>query len=223
MTGEDLVRQVREDFLDDAEGDESSFLWKTPAILNALSRSQKEVARRTLCIHDAATAAICQINLTISGGEYLREYSLDKRILEIDRIIFPGQMRPMGKSTADFLDQADAGWGAKTGTPAFYIPNLNGKSITLSRQPVTGGTMRLAVRRLPLVDLTLRGEIEIPEYDEVIIFGCLDRLYRKQDAETYDPKTADRWRNEFERGIGQIIDDEAKRNPSEAVMRPDAW
>jgi len=63
---------------------------------------------------------------------------------------------------------------------------------------VTGGTLKLVVHRLPLVDLDYTTHsaqsLETDKYVHLFTNGIMWQAYLKQDADTYDPKKAERHR-----------------------------
>ncbi len=227
MNIEGLVKRIRTEFLDDAKGiHESQFLWKTPHIIAAMSQAERDMCRRLFLLHDSTTAAICQVTVAAIESVFPRDYAIDDRILRIERFKFPGITKPLERKTTAWLDQHDPGWDEAVGDPSFFTVDSGDYIIMLNRQPVTGGTAAMTVKRLPLTPLIEKATNDSPEVkqlDDEIIHGALKYLYIKPDLEGYDPNLSAKWGKQFDADIEQIVLNRAAMNPQEYVCRPERF
>ncbi len=227
MDIEGLVTRIRTEFLDDANGiREAHFLWKTRHIIASLSQAERELCRKLFLLHDSTTAEICQFSVAAQGGIFPREYPIDDRILRIERLKFPGVTKPLERKTTAWLDQHDPGWDEATGTPSFFTVDSGDFVIAFNRQPITGGTVTMTVKRLPLMPLSEKETSvspEVKQLDDELIHGALKYLYIKPDLEGYDPNLSAKWAKQFDADIDQITLNRAAMNPQEYVCRPERF
>jgi hypothetical protein len=107
----------------DAKG---KYLWSDDELLIYFNDSQRELARKSRCLYDASTAAICSYN--VYPG--LPTISVDRRIVEINAAYLSNASRPLFRKSAKYFDSHIALWGwQSTGwrgvqdMPIFFIPN----------------------------------------------------------------------------------------------------
>lgn len=228
MNIEGLVKRIRTEFLDDAVGSsEKHYRWKTPHIVAALSRAERELCKRIFLLHDSTTPAVCQLEWVAAvDGTFPRTAAIDDRILRIERLKFPGVTKPLIQKTIAWLDQYDPGWDEKTGTPSHYVVDADDFSITFNRQPLSGGTVAMTVKRYPLVSIIEKTEKlspEVKQLDDELIHGALKYLYLKPDLEGYDPALSAKWAAQFESDIEDTKLNRAAMNPQEIVCRPERF
>jgi hypothetical protein len=228
MTIQGLVTRIRTEFLDDAEGSvEANFLWKTAHIVSSLNQAERELCRRLYLLHDSTTVEICQISIVAVDGVFPRSYAMDDRILRIERLKFPGVTPPLIRKTTDWLDQHDSGWDEAKGTPSHYVVDADEHSITFNRQPETGGTVTMTVKRLPKLSIIEKNRStdspELKQLDDELIHGALKYLFSKPDLEGYDPSLSAKWGNQFETDIKQIEQNRAALNPQENICRAERF
>ena len=227
MNIEGLVTRIRTEFLDDAKGlHESQFLWKTPHIISALSQAERELCRKLFLLHDSTTTAICNFTVAAVLDEFPRSFTIDDRILRIERFKYPGITKPLERKTTAWLDQHDPGWDEAVGDPSYFTVDSGDFIVMLNRQPVTGGTVAMTVKRLPLLPLIEKATNDSPEVkqlDDEIIHGALKYLYIKPDLEGYDPNLSAKWGKQFDADIDQITLNRAAMNPQEYVCRPERF
>jgi hypothetical protein len=223
-----LVARIRTEFLSDDVGDESSYLWKTPAIVSALGLAERDLARKLYLLADSITPEVCRFSVVAALGVFPRAYAIDDRILRIERMKFPGVTTPLIRKTTEWLDQNDPGWDEAIGTPSHFVADTDNFTVTFNRQPVTGGTVQMNVKRLPLVRLTsssadLAKSLEVKQLDDELIHGALKYLYLRPDIEGYDAALSKKWENQFETDISVIIQNQAAMNPKEYVCKPERF
>jgi hypothetical protein len=90
--------------------------------------------------------------------------------------------------------------------PTEYCTDYTNNSLTINFRSTTAGTLRLIVRRLPLVDLI--ADTDIPEirisYHDFFRNGVLEQMYSKQDVEAFDLAKAAQYRTQFLEDINEI-------------------
>lgn len=218
-----LVVRIREEFLDDTI---APYLWSEKHITGALALAERELSRRLFLLHDSTTEAICSIAIALVGGAYPRTCAIDDRIIKIERLKFPGITRPLVQTTTEYLDQHDPGWDEAIGTPSRFVVDADACTITFDRQPIAGGTVKLGVKRLPMVPISQKSTSDSPELkqlDDELIHGALKYLYIKPDHELYDAGLSTKWERQFERDITQIVQNKAAMNPQTWVGRPERF
>lgn len=218
-----LVARIREEFLDDME---APYLWSEKHITGALALAERELSLRLFLLHDTTTEAICSIAIALVGGVYPRTCTIDDRIIKIERLKFPGITSPLVQTTTEWLDQHDSGWDEAIGTPSRFVVDADACTITFDRQPVAAGTVKLGVKRLPLIPINQKPTSESPELkqlDDELIHGALKYLYIKPDHELYDAGLSAKWEKQFERDIAQIVQNKAAMNPQTWVGRPERF
>ena len=222
-----LVKRMREEFLNDTEGStEDDYRWKTANLVAALSASQRELSKAPLFLISDTSSSICQITVALVEGIYPRSYAIDERVLRIERLRFPGVVKPLTSATVEQLDAEEPGWDDRKGTPSRYTVDFETGLLTFNRQPLSGGVVSMSVKRLPLLnfsDTKLDASPEIKQRDDELIHGALKYAYLKDDKLTYDPSRASAWAAIFEKDKTQIRQDQAAYNPQILVMRPERF
>ena len=222
-----LVARIRSEFLDDAVGqNESHFKWKTPHIISSLSQAERELCRRLYLLHDSTTTEICHFTVAAINGVFPREFSIDDRILRIERMKFPGVTKPLMQKTTAWLDQHDQGWDEAEGVPSCYTVDSGDYIVSFNRKPVSAGTVTMMVKRFPLLPLISKQTSESPEVkqlDDELIHGALKYLFNKPDLEGYDPALSGKWGQQFEADIEQVEQNRAAMNPQEYVCCPERF
>jgi hypothetical protein len=184
-----------------------------------------------LLIGDSTTAETCQVTVAAGDdGAFPRTVAISPKVLRVDRLKFPGLTTPLRQTSQAALDCRDPGWDEKTGTPAAFFVSPVESTLTFNRQPVTGGTVALAVRRLPLQDFTVGGlSAGVPErleffgLDDAVCHAALKYLYMRDDKKTFDPQRASLWSSQLEEDIRQIIRHRAEISPDEPLMQGMDW
>ncbi len=228
MNIEGLVKRFRTEFLDDDTAtQETHYLWKTPHIIAALAKAERDLCRRLFLLSDSTTPEICQITIAAgTDGVFPRSYPMDERIVRIERLKFPGVTTPIRQTTSAWLDQSDPGWDEMEGTPTRYVIDTDCYTITFNRQPISGGIAQMMVKRLPLTPINEKAQNDVPEIrqlDDELIHGGLKYLYLQPNTEGYDSTLSDRWGKEFEADIKRITQDRAAMNPQCTVCRPERF
>lgn len=226
MTIAEIVTRLRTEFLDDAiAATEEDFRWQTSDIIAALNWAHDTLARRLLLIEDFSTAAVCEIAVDADvDGAFPRTVSFHAKVLQVSRLLFPGSTKPLSRTTRGVLDQLDQGWYVREGTPTHYVVDISSKQITFNRQPTSGGTVTLGVKRRPLTPFTEANiDSDEPEfdYDDELCHAALVKLYLKDDKKTFDPARSRHWAAEHENDIRTIIREQAALSPNIYVMRPE--
>ncbi len=219
MTIEDLVARVREDFLDDTK---APYFWSDANIITALSNAERELCKRLFLLSDLTTVAICTIPV-LSGT---RSYSLDSRVLRIERLKLSGVAQPLLRTTVEILDRDCPGWEDTTGVPEFYILEAGANSIIFDKTPAAGYTASLTVKRLPLFTLQEKetsASPELQQLDDELIHGALKYLYLKPDAETFNIDMSKKWDNQFETDVKAIVQNKAALSPQSIYCRPERF
>jgi len=204
-------------------------LWPNAEMNAYINRTHRHIARETRCIRDATTPAVVMISMTptdyttyVAGtldyiwandaGGWLYQldvcpylYDLHASILQIDEIKLMSEPRYLHKVSVTKW-QLNPWWEQVVGIPTEYATDLQVDKIALNYRNDAADTMQLAVRRLPLVDLS--ADTDVPEirshYHDFFKNGVLEQMYRKQDADTIDLEKADAYGIRFSDDVEEI-------------------
>jgi len=102
--------------------------------------------------------------------------------------------------------QGSAHWRTETGDPGALIEDMHVGYWRLDKLPLSDGTLSVDVYRRALEPLSTS---EVPELmeslqQEAMILGARAQSYRKQDADIFDDKQADRLDEKFHMAISQL-------------------
>jgi len=117
-TTKELLAAARQDKLDDLEGyGKGSELWKDTELLRALNNAQNEWARRTLCLRDSSTEAICKILLL--ANQYL--YDMDSRIIAVHGGTLETGWPNVEPKDEIWMENNFFSWKTRMGDPRYLI------------------------------------------------------------------------------------------------------
>jgi hypothetical protein len=228
----EIVNRLRTEFLDDAiAAEEADYQWQSAAIVSAITSAHRELAKRLLLIKDSSTPETCNIEITAgTDGLFPQTVAISPKVLRVDRLKFPGVTKPLKLTSQGELDAFDSGWDEMTGTPELFFVSPAEGTITFNRRPMSGGTVTMTVRRLPLQNFTVGGltssspeKLELFGFDDEVCHGALKYLYLRDDKKTFDPTRANVWSNQFEEDIRQIIRKMAAISPEVFVSPGGDW
>lgn len=220
----ELIRKVREDYLDDVSDNpdqsDEGLNWSDSFLARALAEAEFEACRRTDLIYDDSTAAVTQITL-VSGTA---GYTLSSKITKIENVVYNDA--PLEHKTEEGLAAENgADWRADTGEPASYI--IKGKTIRFYPVPTDDEAtdiVYLEVYRLPLKSFVDAPEIP-EEYHEDLCSYAAHLAWKRRDEDTYDPKKVVEMMMEFNEAFGPPVNarvrEHQKRSPKTLRFRPD--
>jgi len=226
------LRQLREEAWDIAretatrDGDR---LWPIKEMNRYINRVYRQIARETKCIRDAVTPEICRIASTVvdwttyapGTDDYILAndinswiyqknvapyiYDLHPLILDIDEVKWSAKAWRLTKVSVSKW-QVNPFWEQVMGMPTEYATDLSNNKLALNFRSDQSDTLKLIVRRLPIMDLG--NDTDIPElrlhYHDFMINGILEQMYSKQDAETFDGEKAVSYGAKYLRDIDEI-------------------
>ena len=124
-----LARLKLDDVVADAKG---KYLWSDDELLLYCNQSERDLARRSRCLYDASTAAIC--SYAVYPG--MPTLAIDRRVVEINAAYLTNSNRPLFRKTIKYFDTHIAlwgwqsiGWRSVQEMPIFYIPNYEPNKI----------------------------------------------------------------------------------------------
>lgn len=191
------IRTTTRTTLDDTSTTDQ--LWTDAELNEYINDAENQSCKIADLLIDSTTASISDITLVNGTGTY----SISPLILKIFRAFVDGAAYPLIQTTKRVLDLTIPSWASAFGDErSFYVGDTN--KITIYKKPDGAGTLRLTVSRLPLVVLSVDGDI--PEIDEQYHNGMADwalyRAYSKQDSKTLDPEKAEIHKNAFNERFG---------------------
>lgn len=143
---------------------------------------------------DAAAQTLCPYS-----------FPLDYRIVDIDEVKWTHRQWKLAHvSSAKW--QMNPWWEQVRGMATEYATDLANNRLNLNFRMTEADTLKLVVRRLPLVDLV--DDTDIPEirihYHDFMINGILWQMYSKQDSEAYNKDRADQYYALYLKDIDEI-------------------
>ena len=200
MRGRDLIDITRTE-LDDVG---LPPLWSNVEMLDYAIDAENEACRRGRLLVDSMTDKICHISLANNTANY----KLDPRIIFIRRVKLSGVASPLSKIRVRDLDASYPGWENQSGAIRQWATGFSSGYITFNKKPdaaiyPTLPSIKLTVIRLPLQDVGMDSELEIPlRYQRNLRHWMKFRAYSKEDGDTFDPKKAALALELFEREFG---------------------
>ena len=203
MFARDLIKILREDFLDD--NNSRKYLWDDPSLLRRISEAERQVCQRIDVIFDDTTPKYCHITLV----EGQSSYTFDRKISRFVNVIFDGDV--LDKTTKDDLDRKQPTWRTDTNLTDNIVEYVvSGRQIRFSRIPNAtdaGKIVYLEIYRYP--DQAIRSENQEPEIPEEfhrdLIWWVLHECYKKQDADTFDQERSNQHLLRFNEIFGDPI------------------
>lgn len=153
-------------------------------------------------------------------------FTLDPLVLDIDEVKWTTKQWRLNKVSVNKW-QINPYWEQTIGMPTEYCTDLTNNKFALNFRDTTGDTLRIIVRRMPLVDLS--ADTDTPEfrthYHDFMINGILWQMYSKQDAEAIDKAKAAEYYALFMKDVDEIkqqetiLDQRLKPNHSMDAFR----
>lgn len=201
MTVDELLQEIREDFLDDAV---EPYRWGQSRLRRWLSRAQEEACMRQRLLVDSSTPAICDVTLVADQPDYV----LDPRIVLVEKVTLDGV--PIEKRTEDQLDRTDPSWRTPNSGSGVLRYLQNELTITLLATPTAAEhdkTLKLRVQRLPLVTFTSGSQSpEIPiQYHRDLIWYVIATAFDLPDEDTQNTRKADEYMARFDAAFGPAL------------------
>ena len=197
MKVSEIIRELREDYLDD---EATPHLWGSGKLRRFLSRAQEEACMRQRILVDNSTAAICEVPLVDGQAEYV----LDPRIVLVENIRI-GEVTLTKRSRAE-LDRKDPYWRDRVDgdIDTYYQNDLTVRVIPTPRAADDGETMYLRVWRMPLVSFTADTDVpEIPsQYHRDLMWFAIGTAFSLPDEDTQDTNRADFYFKKFDSVFG---------------------
>jgi hypothetical protein len=221
-------------------------LWTSDEMDRYINRIYRDIARKTLCIYDNTTIDVCTIAstpvdwTTYTPGTldyiwandpdnwlYHKDvapylYPLHKSILEVNEVKWTS--RPWKLSIVSVSKwQTNPWWENVIGAPTECAFDLESRKLALNFRSEETDTIRLAVNRLPLTDLS--DSDDEPEFKEDYHYlfknGILSLMYLKQDSDTFDKDKAIAAKADYLADIDEIKQQESiamrRLRPNEAL------
>ena len=230
MTLQEIIDECRDQARDDGANDIDR-LWNDAEMVRYINRIQRRIARETLCLKDATTPAVVLITLTpvdyttyVSGTlDYIWANStssflyqqdvtpyivdLHESILEIEEIKSLTWLNRLRKVSSQKW-RNHLFWEQFITQPTEYATDLVHGKVAFKGRALVEQELQLTVKRLPLVELDIATPTGVPEiplnYHDMFLNGVMERMYRKQDAETLDKAKADEYKELFLDDLDQI-------------------
>ena len=137
-------------------------------------------------------------------------YPLDSRIIDIDEVKWTTSQWKLAHVAVSKW-QVNPYWEQVVGLSTEYATDLANNRINVNFRMTTSDTLKLVVRRLPLVDLS--SDTDEPEfrthYHDFMLYGVLHQMYSKQDSQAFDQVKALDFKARFDKDVDEIKQQEA--------------
>ena len=161
----------------------ATYLWADAELELFANEAYEQAVVRMGGILDSDTASICTIAVTATDGTY----TLDDKILHVERAKLTSQDSPLKETGVYELDRYNADWESSSEAPHSYTEDLNRHEIRLYPIPTANDTLNLTVRRRPLTLMALSTDTpsDIPTHMHPgLLHWIMYLAYLKQDADT---------------------------------------
>lgn len=209
MTLQELIDEQR-GLLDD---EVKPYLWSDVELLRYNNKAIDRLSTEAFLISDAATAAVCQVALTLILGAHYTKHS---KIVKVRECRLTGYTIPLTRVDLPWLQSHLSTWQSMAAsTPRFFSEDLTSGKISFIPAPDAAYTANLIVYRRPLTTellaLSPAGLIASPIIDEryhkYILNGVLAQAYAKQDAETFDRNMQLKYEALFQKDIDKAFNE----------------
>lgn len=188
------------------EYSDASCLWTNAELTAYANAACNELAHR-IPIVDSTTDDITQIDLEVGTATY----AIDPCILAIDSVVLASTNVPLVKihnaqERSQWIDPLDQTY-ADALIVQQYRDDLDSLSLTVYATPTVVDTLRMTVRRLPLIPLVWADrdeEIEEfpPRYHPALIDWVCMQAYMKRDTDTLNYEASGRHQGLFSDAVG---------------------
>ena len=222
MTLSELLAEQR-DILDDAV---TPYLWSDGELLRYNNRAIDRLAEEAFLLTDAATAAVCQISLTLLLGAH---YTKHAKIVKVRECRLTGDTIPLTRIDLPKLQSLFPTWQSYTAAkPRMFSEDITTGKVTFIPAPDANYTANLIVFRRPLTTemlaLTTAGMIASPIIDEryhkFILNGVLSMAYGKQDSETFYGNLQAKYEALFQKDIDKAFTQNMQTSYSNSTVSP---
>ena len=181
-------------------GSNAPYFWSDADFSGFLNEAQREAARRSHLLVDS-THAMTQVSVLVGD----RVVALDPRIQGIRRARMASSGVPLPLRSVRDMDEYLPGWEeSAAGIPRFYVLDYQSGAVCLWPPSANADTLKLTVVRDPLNELV--EDDNVPEINSRYHIALLDwvsyRAFSVPDADTFDPKRAEKALADFEREFG---------------------
>lgn len=168
-------------------------LWPDATLLVYLNEAENMFARRTYCIFDNSTAAVC--NITLANG--VKEYALHKSIIKVFNVALSDSVTFLNNMAFKHLNVYQRERAAAQGRPEAWWNDTRSKFISFGPIPnatYAGLVATLGVARLPITPMIISDTSapEIPEQYHLdlcdwVVYRCL--MHQEIDGEAQNDST----------------------------------
>lgn len=182
--------ELRARFRSEEKDAVAPYLWSDEDLNAWINDAQEEACRRALLLVDSTTSAA----LAAYGAGDIG-VALDPSVIYVRRATLAGNNLPMAPRVARTMDEEVPGWeNAQASVPRVFVPDWQTGYLRFWPPAVAAGTVRMTVVRTPLSPM--ESDSDEPEiraqYHAYLLDWVRARAYNTQDADTYDPKKADK-------------------------------
>lgn len=198
LTCEELYTRFR---IEVDDQDASDPLWSEAEVYSYMDLAQKEFARITDCFNGTDTADITADDPMVA---------ISDRFTKIRSAKLASTGRPLrvfnyldmeGQQFEDYgLQSLSSNWETIVGTPTAIVLDMVQNEGRLVGIPTVNDTLNLVVYRLPLTDIeddTSTIELQVYEYQLMLLDWMKHLAYSKQDAEVFNPGASNSAKSAF--------------------------
>lgn len=188
--------EILEEFRRQIDDLETPPLWSDAEVYSYLDDAQTMFCRKTEGIEDSRTPTVCRVSI-VPGEEWYAKSPLITKVRSASRM---DTGRPVDVLSPENAARQGVMFSAARQGPVRALVDGQTKGYWRAWPVPTETVMlELAVFRLPLDRITDGGQfLEIDEQHHIhLLMWMKHRAYNKQDADTYDPRRAEKYENQF--------------------------
>ena len=209
----------------DADNPDSENLWKNAELYRYMNEAHHAVARRTEMLKHYFTLPV------VEGEAFV---SLPRWVINLRAVRLAGAKRQLDeRNFNEFLNDGggtdDYGnslggrdFFESQGTPDFYSRDVKANTLRLSPIPAADDTLDVYATVLPRYDIEAPTDVIVftEPQDHAMMLNYMAMLaYRKNDADTYNPRQAVNFEGLFESAVAERIGDVSRRHRRPGTVR----
>lgn len=226
MTLTELVAQFRREAPDKSE----PYLFTDADLAALFNEAEREACKAADLIHETDDEDLCEIEVTEGNPTY----TLHAKMLRLTYVAWTadGDDEPTKLTIIDRveLERINPTWREDT-EPRYVM--VKDKQLRLAWTPATDGVLALEGYRLPLEDMVLPEDPEVPDahtepeiaeaHHDQLVHWALHKGYRVPDNEIFDKDRSSDEKAAFERYFGMSRDADRLRSPEAGPQFTKAW
>lgn len=225
MTPEELKTRFRRD-VDDIQldpDDESDLLFTSDDVDYYLDEAHRQFVTETQYLHEKPTLYVVAGQPSVALPDRfieLRDHTA--YLVTADKKIQEFNYNEAGTTEDDYGSSVVGNpiFDTETGTPRSFSLDVDSNELHLFPTPEEDDTLQILAFMEPKdVSETERFAIKNPRHITMLLAGMKALAYDKQDADAYDPRQSEKWREQFEGFISQVQSERMRRRRRPGLVK----